>query len=124
MGPTNSFDPVVWIVRVRNLGRDLTMTLGKVQMTPRKFFEIMRLARLAAVRTRKRSATIGPKPDLQNMRALARIQPLNKQPSRRRHSQAKPQYPRPSSAPAQTEQRINVLGSLNLSGSNCGVEVP
>ncbi len=109
---------------MRNLGRDLTMTLEKVQMTPRKFLEIMRLARLAAVRTRKRSTTIGPKPDLQNMRALARIQPLNKQPSRRRHSQAKPQYPRPSSAPAQTEQRINALGSQNLSGSNCGVEVP
>ena len=64
MGPTVSFDPVVWIVRVRNLGRDLTMTLGKVQMTPRKFFEIMRLARLAAVWSRKRSATIGPKLDL------------------------------------------------------------
>jgi hypothetical protein len=56
-----------------NLGRDLTVMLEKIQMTPSELPEIMRLASLAAVRTRKPSAAFGLKPDLKNIRALARI---------------------------------------------------
>ena len=81
----------------------------------------MRLARLAAVWTRKQSATIGPKPVLLNIRSLARIQSLIKQPPARRHPQAKRQYLRPICRPfsvlVQTEQKKNALGSQILSNS-------
>jgi hypothetical protein len=102
--------------------------LEKIQMTPSELLEIMRLASRAAFRTRKPSAAFGLKPDLQNIRALARIQALIKQSPRRRHTQTKRKYlrpvHRPSSVPFQMAQRINAQGSQNLSVSTCRVEEP
>jgi len=72
-------DPVVGAIRAPHLGRDIAVVLKDIQMAQGELAEIMRLARLAAVRAGEPRPAIHCHLNVQLLGPLVSIQPLSDQ---------------------------------------------
>ena len=120
--------PMLRAVRPRNPGRDQTVMLEEVQVTPAEFLEVMRLATPAALRAAKFRPTLRLQQDLQDLRMLLHIKPLINKSSRRRNPEPKgqniPRIHRRTLRSVQSQRRVADCALNHLLDSISGVEEP